>query len=192
MSKITYCDIKNLNLCKIFDVYENYKEGLNFKKNKMEFYEYSKFLKHLEYGIIIARVILPEDARIIVKKGKFYTDKIILSDIKSISDLKEWNDPDFCFHAVKQSSFAIYFVKEQTPELCLESVKYNGISLGFIEKQTPELCLIAVQNNGFALQYVKHQTADLCLAAVQEDEIALKYVANQYQHLFKSRSIICC
>ena len=31
------------------------------------------------------------------------------------------------FQAVKQSGYALKFVKEQTPEICLEAVKQNGL-----------------------------------------------------------------
>ena len=33
---------------------------------------------------------------------------------------------EICLEAVKQSGYALEYVKEQTPEICLEAVKQNG------------------------------------------------------------------
>ena len=63
-------------------------------------------------------------------------------------------DENDCLEAVKQTGFALQFVKEQTPEICLEAVKENWAALRYVKEQTPEICLEAVRQDGLALQYV--------------------------------------
>ena len=78
------------------------------------------------------------------------------------------NNANECLEAVKQYSFAIRYIKEQTPEICLAAVKQNGLALQYGKEQTPEICLEAVKQNGLALQYVREQTEDICMEAIKE------------------------
>jgi hypothetical protein len=79
--------------------------------------------------------------------------------------------------AVKQNSYALRFVSEQTEEICLAAVKQNGYALRFVSEQTEEICLAAVKQDGYALQYVSEQTEEICLAAVKQNSYALEFVS---------------
>ena len=72
--------------------------------------------------------------------------------------IEDWNDPEYCLEAVKETGLALEYVKEQTHEICLQAVKRDGYALRFVENQTPDICLEAVKRHGFALQYVKEQS----------------------------------
>jgi len=118
------------------------------------------------YGSLIARVTLPEDAKLVQEDSeKFKADKIILSDIRPIDESELWNDPSFCLAAVQKRGNALKYVKQQTPEICLAAVRQDGSALEIVKDQTSEICLAAIQQNGCALEHVKKQTPELCLAA---------------------------
>ena len=85
--------------------------------------------------------------------------------------------------SVKQSGYALQYVKEQTPEICLAAVTQTGFALKYVDKQTPKICLAAVKQSGYALQYVMKQTPEICLAAVKQDRNTIRYVD---QNIFKS------
>jgi len=48
--------------------------------------------------------------------------------------MSNWNDYDYCMAAVKQSGWALEFVKKQTPELCMAAVTKNGRALEYVSK----------------------------------------------------------
>ena len=68
---------------------------------------------------------------------------------------KELQTLELCKIAIKQSSYVIYFIKDQTPELCKMAVQQNGCSINVIRKQTPELCLDAYLQNPKSLNYIR-------------------------------------
>ena len=70
--------------------------------------------------------------------------------------MSKWDDYNFCLKAVKNSGYALKYVKDQTPEICLEAVKEEGLALQYVSEklQTPEICLAAVKQNGWVLEFV--------------------------------------
>jgi hypothetical protein len=199
-TEITGRDLKHLKLCKILhdDLIHNgfqYQEGLNIlidefnpsdncSKGGLYFCKFEDFPFYLNYGDKIAKVTLPDDARVYVEQNKFKADQIILSDIRNISELKEWNDDEFCMNIISKEKYcAMRYVKNQTPELCLAAVQQNGLALQHVKNQTPKLCMVAVQKNGWSLRYVQNQTPEICLVAVQQNGLTLKYVTIQTPEL---------
>lgn len=194
-TEITGRDLKNLNLCKILhnDQIHNdfqYQEGLNIDSIKFNpngncssgglyFCRFEDFPLYIGYGTKIARITLPDDARVYVEQNKFKADKIILSDIREIKDMKEWNDFKFCNETVNRNRYALQYVINQTPEICLAAVQQNGYTLQYVKEPTPEIYLEAVRENGLALQFIYNQTSEICLAAVQQNGLALQFVKKQ-------------
>ena len=48
---------------------------------------------------------------------------------------------------IKQSGFALQFVKEQTKDICLEAVKQREFALQFVKKEFKEVCLNFLNNS---------------------------------------------
>ena len=92
---------------------------------------------------------------------------------------EEEQTEEICKLAVKQSGYALEYVKEQTEEICKLAVQENGFSLGYVKNQTEEICKWYVQQNGHALKFVKNQTEDICKLAVQTNPRTLQLVKEQ-------------
>ena len=92
------------------------------------------------------------------------------------------------FEAVKESGYALEYVKQQTEEICLEAVKENCSVIQYIKEQTEEICLAAVKQNGNSLQYVKEQTPKICYEAVKQNGSVLQYVEEFYLELLELKS----
>jgi hypothetical protein len=78
--------------------------------------------------------------------------------------------------AIRQQSYVLLCIEEQTNELCLIAVKQNGMVLQYVINQTNEICLEAVKQNGLALQYVKKQTNEICLEAIKQNKNQIKNI----------------
>jgi len=84
---------------------------------------------------------------------------------------------------IKQNSYALQCVKNQTEEMCLEAVKHNGLALEFVQNQTYEVCSKALERDGNALKYIRNQTEEICLEAIKQNGRALKHVKNQTKEM---------
>ncbi len=153
------------------------------------FTDINNFYKFLDYGTLIADVKVPEGVEIYADPDrdnsqpyKWKAPSIVISNVRSIKDLPQWNDYAFWLAAVQENGRDLYYVpdKLKTVEMCLAAVRQNGGALNYVpdEFKTEEMCLVAVQQAGCALGYVpvKLKTAELCLVAVQQDGWALAYV----------------
>jgi hypothetical protein len=113
------------------------------------FTDLDNFYKFLEYGTLIADVKVPEGVEIYTDPvgDKWKASSIIISNVRSIKDLPQWNDYAYWLTAVRQNCDALQYVPD--------------------EFKTEELCLIAVQQNGYNLQFVheklKHKVATTIL-----------------------------
>jgi len=130
-------------------------------------------------------VKIPNDVLIChVCNNVFNSDKLILSEAKSIKDHILWNDEIFCLKVVIRYKGSLRYVVNQTPMICLLAVSVDGDSLKYVKKQDNDICLEALKNNGLALHYVKiNQTNEMCTLAVQNHPGALCYVKNQTDDL---------
>ncbi len=118
------------------------------------FTDLDNFYKFLEHGTLIADVKVPKGVEIYDEPNKdnsqpykWKASSIIISNIRKVSDLPQWNDLSFWLSAVQKDVHTLRFVP--------------------YELKTTELCLAAVQRCGGALQYVPEElkTAEMCLAA---------------------------
>ncbi len=153
------------------------------------FTDINNFYTFLQYGTLIADVVIPEGVEIYADpeciKGRPYKWKapsIIISNIRLINDLPQWNDYAFWLSIVQENGCDLYHVpnKLKTVEMCLSAVQQNGGALAYVpdELKTKEMCLVAVRQDGNTLRYVpeKLKTEEICLIAVQQDGCALGYV----------------
>ena len=149
-TKTTFVKILNANMKHVDFVYQ---EGLNIdklpfnpsgtcKSGGLYYTNLENMAKFIEYGTQIADVIVPADAQVYAdpKGDKWKADKIILQNIRPLKDHPIWNDKTFCLAAIKQHSYALQHVREQTPEICLAAVQKNGRALHYVREQTPEIC----------------------------------------------------
>ncbi len=175
-----------------------YKEGLNedtklFKpksrcRGGLYFTDLQNIVKFLEFGSLIAKVTIPEDALCIQESNdKWKANKIILSDIKRLEDWEMWQNPDFCLAAVQQNEEAFKYVQALDEEVFHLKCKIDKISPALYhvrpEDQTEAICLNAVEKDGWSLQYVKPklQTEAICLKAVEHHGSALQHVPKKLQ-----------
>jgi len=103
--KVSWCDLQ---------------EGLNVSNDvNMCITNTQDTLYWVLYGDKIARVTIPDGARVIRKNGLTLTDRFILSDIVAIKDWCMWENHAFCVEAVKQYRGVLPFVKAKG-DLCEE------------------------------------------------------------------------
>ncbi len=147
------------------------------------------FYKFLDHGTLIADVEVPEGVDIYAEPTrdnsqpyKWKAHSIIISNIRKVSELPQWNDYSFWLAVVQKDENAIRFVPaaSKTTELCLTAIQQNGCALDYIPDDmiTTEMCLVAVQQDKYALLYVPEDmiTTEICLAAVRQDGCALDCV----------------
>ena len=173
-----------------------YKEGLNIdtvpfnpkgdcEPGGLYFTDEEHIIDYLSFGTLIANVEIPFDAQIYKNGTSWKADKIIISNIRPITEFELSLSPSELIKYIGQYDFMLQFVKEkdQTPELCLLSVMQNGYNIKFVKKQTPELCFTAINQNGFAIKYVREQTPELCLLAVKQSFRTLQYIRERTPEL---------
>ena len=135
--------------------------------------------KFLDYGCFMCEIEIPNDSRCHIVDNNIKANKIIIKNMKHISDFDKWDDHDFCFKAIKQNENVFKYVKNQTEQLCLKAVKQNGDMLNFVKNQTEKICLTATRQNGVSLRYVENMTEEMCLEAVNRNGMSLQYIKNQ-------------
>jgi hypothetical protein len=167
------------------------------KKNMLKWIKYSKTV-----CVNYRSVLIPDDAKIYTEKGKFKTDKIILSEKKHIwSDNKlckkivNYNPKLFkycinqtdklCKLAITKNAYTFRHVKDKTYEMSKFAVSKDGRAIQFIDNQTDELCKMAVTQNLLSLVYIKNQTDELCKYAISLDPVIISAVKNQTYELCK-------
>ena len=164
-----------------------YKQGLNIDTNDFNpngecqsgglyFCDIWLSYLYLRFGNKFAYVIVPDDARVYIEENKFKSDKLILNEIFSLTNLHLFSDNNFIRLAIRQNGCALQYIKEQTEEICKLAVQQHGSALQFVKKQTEEICKLAVQRDSRALQFVKKQTEEICKLAVQQNVCASQYV----------------
>ena len=129
-------------------------------------------------------VEIPDDAIVYKQDHKYKSNKLILSNSRSIKDMDEWNDYRMCLEAVKFNGFALRYVpnKLKTSEICLNAIKYSINTLRYIpdELKTSELYLEVNKHSG-ALEYVPNEfkTDEMCLMAVKKCETMIEFVPDE-------------
>ncbi len=188
--------VKILNESMLHNRFE-YKLGLNTdhipfnpsgscEPGGLYFTDLNNFYKFLEYGTLIADVEVPEGVEIYADPDgdKWKAPSIIISNIRLINDLPQWNDYAFWLSAVQrdENGYVLYHVPEKlkTGEICLAVVRQTGLALEDVPEKlkTEEICLIAIQQDWEALAYVPEDmiTEEICLVAVQQNREALEFV----------------
>jgi len=178
------------------------------------------FTKFDYIGKLVADVTLPKDARVYAEgeEGqrlfpsrsvyKWKADKIILSNIRPLTEIFAGMSDEKIWDILKQNKRAINYVpftvmimaikqnceifkriyrKYRTLEVCMEAIKHDGLLLRYVEEEikitSPELCEIAVNQNPLALQYVPLplRSLELCTNAITQNGNAIKYVPTEIQ-----------
>lgn len=138
----------------------------------MYFFDIQKSYMYSDYGEILRKVTIPNEAKVYVEKDKFKADMFLLSDRVYLDSLL---DTDNILKLICVNGDMLKYLKEQTEEICLRAVQQNGNALEYVKKQTEEICMEAVKQNGVALRYVEEQTFEICFAAVSQTKNALEY-----------------
>jgi len=174
----------------LYDDY--YKEGLNVEENIVIACMDARFAATFAHETTrIARVTIPDGARLSIKNGVTRSDRVILSDIVPTKKWHMWENYAFCSQAVKDSHHTLryvgdFFTTDQYTQLCLESVRWNGdmlycVKVGLVGERYAEICLEAVKRFGGSLRHVKgdlvkDRYVEICLEAVKKYPSALHYV----------------
>lgn len=58
----------------------------------------------------------------------------------------KWSDKKQCLEAVKESGYALAYVKEQDKDICLEAVKSDGYALKFVRDKNLFFELVDIIN----------------------------------------------
>ncbi len=158
------------------------------KSAGLPFTDLDNFAIFLDRGSLIADIEVPQGVEIYAdpKGNKWKATQIIISNIRPVRSLLQWNDEKFCLSAVQKNGFALVYVRKdlRTTDILLAAVRQNGHVLEHIEDdlKTTEICLTAVRNNGLSLRYVNFNiidvdtASDVCMEAVKSHGMALQYV----------------
>ena len=96
--------------------------------------------------------------------------------LESVKD--EFIDNNICLAAVKQTGYALPFVKNQTAEICKAAVENEGTAIKFCDKKfiTDELKMIAVKNDPYAIRYIKNPSEELCKIAMAGNVGSMNFI----------------
>jgi hypothetical protein len=157
------------------------------------FTDLDNFAIFLDRGSLIADIEVPPGIEIYadLSGNKWKAKQIIISNVRPVSSLPQWNDNKFCLAAVQKNGFALVYVKDdlKTNNILLAAVRQNGHVLEHIEDdlKTADVLLEAVRNNGLALRYVNFKIIDastafkVCMEAVKTHGVALQYVPDEFK-----------
>jgi hypothetical protein len=152
------------------------------------FTDFDSFVSFLSRGTLIADVEVPDGELIYTDpedRDNFKAHRIIISNIRPIKDLTEWQNQEFCLKAVRNYAKSLLWVPQQTEELCLAVVEHNGGGLQYIkpENQTKNICVAAVKSRAIALLFVRPDllTSKLLAVAVKCHNHGLSYVKPELQ-----------
>lgn len=144
------------------------------------FKDVGEWIRRYGYDVLIWKVEIPKNEKVIEYFTKLKAKRIILSDPKKVCD-----DYNICKLVVQKNGLNLEFVKEQTPELCELAVRQTGYALRYVKEQTDEICKLAVLKDPASLHYVRNQTIEICEFALRKDGFALQSVIEQTPELCK-------
>jgi len=139
------------------------------------------------YGTNLARITIPDDARVYIEPDKFKADKIIITSIIDFDHI----DDSFWINMIQQSNnihainnsrglYLLSYIRQLPEDIAIRVVQVNGLALQFInaKNQTPNICITAVTQNGLALEYVDYSlmTNQICEIAINQNGMAIRYV----------------
>jgi hypothetical protein len=187
-------------------VHNNFKycEGLNVDRihfnptgscraGGLYFTTFGDFIDFLEYGTLIADVKVPEGIEVYADPmgKKWKAPQIIITNIREIKDLPEWNDVEFCRRALKRCVVSLKYIKPENythdgyESILLLAVNYYPNALMYIpeEKCTRNVYLAAVRYYGGALQFIPNEkrTPEILLAAVRQNGNTLYLIPPEQQ-----------
>jgi hypothetical protein len=179
LAKVLHPTLKHYNF--------QYREGLNIdhlpfnpssecSPGGLYFCEFKDVATYFSYGSLIADVTLPDDAKVYKEACKYKANKIILSNIRPIQELTEWNSLDFQLAAVRQNGNAIRFITNPSHELHLAAVKKISCNIQFITNPSHEVQLAAVRLSGNAIRFITDPSHEVQLTAVQQNGYAIEYI----------------
>jgi len=175
-------------------------EGLNISMDTdLCFTDTKTLVQNVQYwrGAKIARVTIPEGARVVREGTMSRTDRFILTDIVFISNWCMWENPHFCLDAVKENPYALVYMEplrvkdpDSYMKVCLDAVKKDWYILFVMEHslrlsgQYEEIYLRTLSNQGFTIRtfrafigYARH--VNTCLDAVRKNGLLLELVNSQ-------------
>lgn len=102
-----------------------YSEGLNIDTKKFNptgtcqpgglyFCKLQDMPRYLEYGVLIADVEIPTDAKVYEEEHKLKADQLILKNIIPLNDHECWLDAEFCKLAATIDSNALKYIKNRS------------------------------------------------------------------------------
>jgi hypothetical protein len=125
------------------------------KPGGLYFTDLDNFHYQLCYGTLIADVVVPNDTEPCGYIWK--ASQLIISNIRPISSLPQWQDKKFCLDVIKHYPEALKFVPNElkTYAFYLEAVNENGFAFEFVpdKLKSQELCMIAARQNNDAWMY---------------------------------------
>lgn len=162
---------------------ESYFTPSDFTKGGFTFCSEATLLKIANSNsyTFIRQVEIPENAKVFIGKT-MKTDSFILGerqnfDIQHIDKFIDFDNPEVCELAVKDSPYAINYISPQEPYSKL-AVTHHPHSLRFIKNKTLEVIEIALKGNPYTLEYVPNpdkQHADIIFSG-ENDSKLVKFV----------------
>jgi len=151
--------------------------------------EFKCNLYYQNYGHKLARVSIPDDAKVYVERDKFKADKIILEDIVDFNDVPD----EFWLNMFPRSDRipddtinALQFIKKQPEQLCIRVVQTDGMALRFVKNPSEDVYRAAAKKNGLAIKLIKNPSEDVCIYAVRQNGLAIKFIENPSENVCRN------
>lgn len=108
--------------------------------------------------------------------------KINGDNLKNVKD--EFMTEELCMIAIKNSSSALQFIKNQSLKMCLLSVSKYAYNIKYVndEFMTEELCMIVIKKDSRLLQFIKKQSLKMCLIVVENDGSCIEYINHEFMN----------
>ncbi len=129
------------------------------KPGGLYFTDFENFQYQLCYGTLIADVVVPDNTEVYAEPCGYIwkASKLILSNIRPISSLPQWQNKKFCLDVINYYPEALKFVPKElkTYTFYLGAVNENGFAFEFVPDnlKSQELCMIAARQNNDAWMY---------------------------------------
>jgi len=208
-NKISYSDTvkEGLNECKIHNYNNNYHQHVN---GGIKFTDQTKWAEMKVYYITVSHyweVTIPDDATVYVEEHSYKSDKIILSNRKTLKEMEVWDNIDMCRELVKKEKDLVRFVKcfdedeyltflavhphcikhipedKQTETIGMAVVCQKGNFLEHVKKQNLDICKIAIEKNIKQFKNCQYQDEEMCIQAVKTDGMLLELVKEQTEEI---------
>jgi hypothetical protein len=153
------------------------------------FSDLENLYQYANYGTQVAKIIIPNDAKMAFELGKYKADKIIIDSVLSMKDFLRDKSAHYCLEFVNKKPSLYIVIPKKHKESYISSVAVVGNVKMFIHvpktNKTKELSNLACSINMESFRYVPNKFKDynLCQKALMNDLKYIQYIPKEHLNI---------